>query len=112
MPCHSFGFCHVGEISGHGKLHAASKRLDQIAGEAGPVSSELVDDTDIRLKAAGHALPLDGMIQKTITVVEGHIERVDRFLFLAQEKVLAQTFKIAGPKKLCVLRLQTEDAVE
>ena len=61
------------EVPDDGEFNAATERLNEITNEAGAIAAEAVDQTDSCIETGGEALPLDGMIEKTIPVVEGCI---------------------------------------
>lgn len=71
-----------------------------------------MQEADIGLKAAGNALPLDGVVKEGVAVVQRGIDGVGGFPFLAQEEILAEPLEKARPEKAGVLGLKAEDAVE
>ena len=112
MTCHALGIGHIGDVSCHGQLDTASKGFDKIANKARPASAEFVNDTDIGHQAAGYALPLDGMVKKTIAVVQRDIQWVSGLLLFTQKEVLAETVEVSRPEKFRILSLKSEDTIE
>ena len=80
---HALGLAHVEKVSCYGQFDTASQWFDQITGEAWSIFAELVDDAYVRLQPAGDTLPLDGMIEESVAIIECHIQRMRWFLFLA-----------------------------
>jgi hypothetical protein len=89
MTCHALGLGHVEKVPCYGQLDTASERFNQIAGKAGSIFAEFVDDAYIWLQTTRDTLPLDGMVKESVAIIECNIQRMRWFLFLAQEKVLA-----------------------
>lgn len=107
---HEFLLVHLVEITDDGEFHTAAEGLDEIAHEAGAVPPQGVDESDGGVQPAGQTLPLQGVVEEAVTVVQGHIQRMLGLAFLPDKEVLGGGLEIPRPKKAGVFGFQPEDA--
>ena len=112
MTGHSLGLTQVVPVSSYGEFDTAPERFDEIACEARAVASKPVDNADARIKAGSQALPFDGMVKKTVSVVQRDIQRMLGLAFFPLEQILCKGRKIAWPKITGIKCLQTKYSVD
>ncbi len=111
-PGHRFLVVHRVEVADDSQLDAAAEGLDEVAGEAGAIAAEFVDEADGAIQAAGQALPFDCVVKKAVAVVERGVQRRFGAALFASEEVLGDGIEEPRPKEAGVAGLQAEDARE
>jgi len=109
---HALGFAQVVPVTSHGQFDTAPEGFDEIACEAWAIASKSVDDADARIETGSQTLPFDGMVKKTVSVIERDIQRMLGLAFFPLKQILCQGRKIARPKITGIECLQTKYSVD
>lgn len=107
---HEPGVVHFIDVAHEGDFDTAAKGFDEIADEAGAVAPQVVDEPDAGLEPAGDALPLDGVVEEGVAVVEGDVDGCLGAAFFSGEEILRGCFEVTGPEGAGPAGFQLENA--
>src|ERR1017187_8979443 len=99
MAGEPFRFHQIFQVAHDCQLHCATQRFNQIASQTGTAAPQLVNDADRGIEAGSKALPLDGMVEKSVAVVERGVNRMGGLAMLAFKKVSRECREIARPEE-------------
>lgn len=111
-PGHRFLVVHGVEVADDGQLDAAAEGLNEVAGEAGAVAAQFMNEADGAFEAAGQALPFDRVVEEPVAVVERGVEWGFGAPLFSGEEVLGDSVEEPCPKEPSVAGLYAEDAGE